>query len=357
MLQITSKNFNKRRTKIEVQYGKRIRPAPKHEYVAEELYESFKKEKKVEIHMDFKIGDCAICENAWTAGDFAVEKLMLIPKNGEARNGGKKPATVRVTIPRVVCLSCSKNMSEDDGEAPVVVTGLSSTLGTAWRIFNESTSKPQTQPAANRGNKSSQTQKSKAFQRGPAIARSPPNRFPAGGRAQSSANPTHRTSPNLSSTHSVTEQMENMDIEASAGTSTGSVTPISGKPDVMISERDVNKTGFLVCTQLVKTGGADKAGLQVGDIFVRLGHMNKPNFKGLKDVANFIRGSANKPIEAVVLRRQNVESRGPRGAHFYTIKLSLTPLQSHDADGGGVLGAVMNLWPKPEPTRHLPYSG
>lgn len=359
MLQITSKNFNKRRMKIEVQYGKKIRPATKDEHVAEALYEKFKTNRKVEIHMDFKLGHCAICEDVWKSGDFAIEKVMLVPKSGEVHKG-EKPTSLRVTIPRVVCCSCSKSMAEDEQLTPEE-SATSSTLGSAWRVYTEVSPKTQHQStttgAASRPK--SQTQKqSKTFQRGPAIARSPPVRFPAGGARAPASNPNLRPSPNFTAdTHSMHEQMDNLDIEPSGGdTSTGSVTPNSGK-DVMKSERDVNKTGFLVCTQLVKTGGADKAGLQVGDIFVRLGHMTKPNFQGLKDVANFIRSSANMPIEAVVLRRQNVDTRGARGALFHTIKLRLTPLQSHDADGGGVLGAVMNLWPKPEARHRQPYSG
>lgn len=265
---------------------------------------------------------------------------------------------LRVTIPRVVCCSCSKTMAEDEQLTPEE-SATSSTLGSAWRVFTEIAPKTQQQSttigAASRPKNQTQKQ-SKNFQRGPAIARSPPVRFPAGGARAPASNHSQtnlRPSPNFTSdTHSMHEQMENLEIEPSGGdTSTG-----SGKPDVMLSERDVNKTGFLVCTQLVKTGGADKAGLQVGDIFVRLGNMTKSNFEGLKDVANFIRSSANVPIEAVVLRRQNVENRGARGALFHTIKLRLTPLQSHDADGGGVLGAVMNLWPKPEARLRQPYS-
>jgi len=353
MLQITSKNFNKRRMKIEVQYGKKIRPANKDEHIAEALYEQFKTKRKVEIHMDFKLGNCAICENIWKSGDFAIEKLMLVPKNGEVHKG-EKPQPLRVTIPRVVCCSCSKTMAEDEQLTPEE-SATSSTLGSAWRVFTEIT--PKTTSGAR---PKTQTQKqSKNFQRGPAIARSPPVRFPAGGARPPATNPNLRPSPNFTAdTQSMHEQMENLEMEPSGGdTSTGSVTPNSGKPDVMISERDVNKTGFLVCTQLVKTGGADKAGLQVGDIFVRLGNMTKSNFEGLKHVANFIRSSANVPIEAVVLRRQNIDNRGARGALFHTIKLRLTPLQSHDADGGGVLGAVMNLWPKPEARLRQPYAG
>lgn len=357
MLQITSKNFNKRRMKIEVHYGKKIQEAAKEqEHVAESLYERFKESKKVEIHMDFKLGHCAICESTWKSGDFAIEKLMLVPT-------GKGQKSVTVTIPRVVCHTCSKTMSDEDQESPAE-SALSSTLGTAWRVFAESLdkrgkpkSKPNSKgPTPHASPSIKPTYKSKITQnnpkpKGPALARSPPVRHaPGGGPRNMATNATLRPSPNLSSAavstegvDMVTPQMSQMDIGDSAAGDVpeGAVT----------GEAGVNQSGFLVCTQLVKTGGADKAGLQVGDIFQRLGYITKENFHDLKEIANYIRRSANQSIEAVVFRKQAGENRGARGAVFHRIKLQLTPLQSHDADGGGVLGAVMNLWPEPKP-RH-----
>jgi len=372
MLQITSKNFNKRRTQIDVQYGKNIQEASKEEHVAEALYERFKETKKVEIHMDFKLGNCAICESKWKTGHFAMEKLMLVP----AKPGLQ---AVAVSIPRVVCHICSKTMSDEDDQV-AEESATSSTLGTAWRVHTEiqdrqrkSRSRPVSRPGSKgptpQGSpnlrptfKSKLTQGNlqKRFpQRGPALARSPPVRSqpPGGGSRAPSHTPQMRPSPNLSSAalSTVTDGIEAMSIGDAATVSTVAGGDIMGQT---LGESAVNKAGFLVCTQLVKTGGADRAGLQVGDIFARLGHMNKDNFKDLKAVANFIRRSANQHIEAVVLRKQGgTEARGGRGAVFHTIKLQLTPLQSHDADDGGVLGAVMNLWPKPEPRTHPAFVG
>lgn len=359
MLQITSKTFNKRRTQIDVQYGKNVQEANKEEHVAEALYERFKATKKVEIHMDFKLGGCAICECPWKTGHFAIEKLMLVPQKAGQQ-------AVPVSIPRVVCHICSKTMSDEDDQV-AEESATSSTLGTAWRVYTEMQDKRAKQPRSKPGSKGPTPQaspnirptfKSKLTQgnlqkRGPVLSRSPPVRNPPPGNPQQSrapsGTPMMRPSPNLSSAalSTATDGMDCMSIGDAA-------TVVSSVPgDVMgqsLGESAVNKAGFLVCTQLVKTGGADKAGLQVGDIFARLGHMTKDNFKDLKAVANFIRRSANQVIEAVVLRKQGGnEMRGGRGAVFHTIKLQLTPLQSHDADDGGVLGAVMNLWPKPEP--------
>jgi len=353
MLQITSKNFNKRRMKIDVQYGKNIQATPKSkevEHVAGALYERFKSTKKVEIHMDFKLGRCAICEKAWSDGHFAIEKLMLVPVAG----AGQKNVTV--TIPRVVCHTCSKTMSDEDEQSPEE-SATSSTLGTAWRVHTELLDMrgrgskgptPQASPNLKPTFKSKLTQGNQ--KKGPSMARfsRPDSSPPVRSHPNSRANSGHmRPSPNLSSAaiSTVTDGMESMSIGDAA-----TVTSAALESNVAMTQSAVDKAGFLVCTQLVKTGGADKAGLQVGDIFARLGHMNKDNFRDLKDVANFIRRSANQSIEAVILRKQAGSDRpGGRGAVFHTIKLQLTPLQSHDADDGGVLGAVMNIWPLPIP--------
>ena len=41
------------------------------------------------------------------------------------------------------------------------------------------------------------------------------------------------------------------------------------------AERDPFVDSFLISAQLVKTGGADQGGLQVGDVFVEFGHCSK----------------------------------------------------------------------------------
>jgi hypothetical protein len=123
----------------------------------------------------------------------------------------------------------------------------------------------------------------------------------------------------------------------------GSVIPISE------ADQDPLQHGFLICTQLVKTGGADQGGLQVGDVFVGFGHYSKSRFPGLKSIANLVRKSAGKEIPVVIWRKlESVEDDGSSKTLFQKLALKLRPLQSHDADGGGVLGAVINTYPLPE---------
>jgi len=119
------------------------------------------------------------------------------------------------------------------------------------------------------------------------------------------------------------------------------------------AEADPFDDGFLICTQLVKTGGADQGGLQVGDVFVEFGHYSKKRFPGLKSIANLVRRSAAKDINVVVWRKQEIKAGdamddGTGRTVFQKLALKLKPLQSHDADGGGVLGAVINTYPLPE---------
>jgi len=111
-------------------------------------------------------------------------------------------------------------------------------------------------------------------------------------------------------------------------------------------DRDPFEDGFLICTQLVKTGSADQGGLQVGDVLVEFGHYSKGRFPGLKSIATLVRRSAGKEISVVVWRKlENVNTFHPTTYQKLTLKVK--PLQSHDANGGGVLGAVINTYPLP----------
>ena len=49
-----------------------------------------------------------------------------------------------------------------------------------------------------------------------------------------------------------------------------------------------------------------------------------------------------------VMQQMALEDDGTGETVFQKLALKLKPLQSHDADGGGVLGAVINTYPLPE---------
>merc|ERR1719336_2719296 len=148
--------------------------------------------------------------------------------------------------------------------------------------------------------------------------RSPPVRNGATNLRPSGSPPNRQGTP-----PKLTDRMQAMNLEQENG---GNQSPRSAATSGDGERRErvdsipksiADQKGFLVCTQLVKTGAADKAGLQVGDIFIKLGYMDKENFQGLKSLAMFIRGSANKSIEAIVLRNMNQDGqRNKRGAMF-----------------------------------------
>merc|ERR1719245_2648027 len=200
------------------------------------------------------------------------------------------------------------------------------------------------------------------------VSRFPPVRSPPvrnGAKHSPNLRPSGSPPNRQSTPPKLADRMQAMNLEQDKGNLSPRSAATSGDGDRRervdsIPKSIADQKGFLVCTQLVKPGGADKAGLQVGDIFIKLGHMDKENFQGLKSLAMFIRGSTNKSIEAVVLRNMNQDGQRNKrtfsvtkvheaGAMFQKRKIHLTPLKSHDADGGGVLGAVMNLWPVPTP--------
>jgi len=114
------------------------------------------------------------------------------------------------------------------------------------------------------------------------------------------------------------------------------------------NDQDPFEDGFLICTQLVKTGGADQGGLQVGDVLVEFGHYSKARFPGLKSIAMLVRKSCGKEIPVVIWRKlENLDSS--HRTMYQKLTLKVKPLQSHDANGGGVLGAVINTYPLPQP--------
>lgn len=330
MLQVTSKTFTKRRLELEVSYGKKIEGGTS-ESISKELCEHFKATKDAEIQLDFKLNTCAICENDWDTGDFAKEKLLLIPKAGDQPVAGMKHVPIRITIPRVVCLSCSQTLSTED-EATRENSGKSCTLSEAWAGVLENTMQEQKEVKVV-PSEQPRPQPSHNSYKGMRVS------FPSNGVARY---PAVRSVP-------ARKQQVGESIEQQKQGGSGSVTPTGFENQPGTGASMVSKNGFLVCTQLVKTGAGDRAGLQVGDIFVQFGQMCKENFKGLKTLANFVRASGNQSIEAVVLRQMNEgNQRSKRGATFKKIRLYLTPLNSHDADDGGVLGAVMNIWPPPK---------
>lgn len=278
---------------------------------------------------------CAICEDNWISGDFANERLLLIPNPKYQASGLPK---IRVTIPRVVCLSCSDTLCSEDGVERIEMHA-ACTLMDAWRAtvgkrrLNDVSS---SQPGKRNSRKhctSSQV-----------LCGIDLNQFPV----------THSYTPRDYDGRD--PQLRTTQYHEGDGTrrekENGSVTStsdnISSSSGAESFQPITDQKGFMVCTQIVKKGGADLAGLKAGDIFLQFGDLTKDNFEGLKAVANFVRRSANKTFQAIVQRQVNERNnQRKRAVAFRKVHLNLTPSFCHDTDGGGVLGAVLNSWPVP----------
>jgi len=334
MLQANKENFRKKRIELEVSYGKKV-ACSKTDNIAKDLIEHLRVTKNVVIHLDFCLNLCAVCELQWTTGDFAKETLLLIPKPMDRPSDARK---VRVTIPRVVCLSCSESLSSEDGVQRIDACA-SSTLTEAWRatlehkqskVKNTASSSNVEKPLYSPNQSSSS---SKAVHCGGGLKR------------YSSTHSPLTQDPLVHNSQRQEGDGSRRDKASGSMTSTSDTNSSSSGGESM--QNIVDQKGFIVCTQLVRTGRADLAGLKAGDVFTKFGNMTKENFEGLKSVANFVRRNASKSFEAVVLRQVNSGSKQQKQGTFRRVKLTLTPLRCKDIEGGGVLGAVINTWPIP----------
>lgn len=317
------------RLDLKIQHGRKCTISPED---AQTIGKSIASENQLPVDFDFHIDSCLLCQAPVTEGDYTVETVALIPKRGHPNARNFKRVTL--TLPRLSCVECSKDNAEGQG-----VTRIETDSMSMLSIYNCGGTNPAPSPTE------AQPRPAPGHVRFPPI-RSPPNvRYPQM-RSQRLQNPREAAAWSLNS-------------QGKAGDLSSSSSPLPGENPLDEPEKaggdGQNRArldeGFLVCTQLVKTGGADQAGLQVGDIFVKFGHFEKPEMGTicLKDIANFVRRSHDKKIHAVVLRRIQEGNRNGRRVHVQKIRLELTPLRSHDADGGGVLGAVFNTWPLPQP--------
>jgi len=333
MLQSSGGKFRKRRIELNVSYGKQI-SFTKTDSIAKELHEYLKETKNVEAHLDFGLNLCAICEDQWTSGDYASETLLLIPNPGYHVSGSQK---VRVTIPRVVCLSCSETLSSEDG-VERVEAHVTCSLTDAWRaiVGHGRPTVTSSQPGKNQNSFNPCTPSN--------------SRVQCGGLEQFPLIHSH-TSRDYDITDGQLRTAQHFEGDGSRRErETGSVTSTSDNNSSSSGRESLqnllDQKGFMVCTQIVKSGGADIAGLKAGDIFTQFGNLTKDNFKGLKSVANFVRRSANKTFEVVVLRQMNGRNKQKKyDDALRKVRLKLTPSYCHDTDGGGVLGAVVNTWP------------
>eukprot|EP01083_Nonionella_stella_P141781 437484_1 len=264
------------------------------------------------------ITSCVVCEEPIqnSTGLFAIETVLFIPNKNDPTydNLGR----FRIELPRVACYECSQEYASlNNKNINKLQNKIILSLGNVWKNYKNDPNTINT------------------------------NNTPQNNQLSNDNNNTQDEKNN--NTMDNNNQIINTNDNNAANNNNNNAKTVMPLTE---SERDPFDDGFLICTQLVKTGGADQGGLQVGDVFVEFGHYSKTRFPGLKSIANLVRRSASKEINVVVWRKLEqmnaIEDDGTGRTVFQKLALKLKPLQSHDADGGGVLGAVINTYPLPE---------
>ncbi|ETO34488.1 hypothetical protein RFI_02606, partial [Reticulomyxa filosa] len=246
---------------------------------------------------------CCLCDDVCEEGNFAVETLLFIPKDNSTQR-------LNCQIPRICCKTCSEHeLQETDNEKSSDRIG---TINEYWSKYHSNQNQNQNQNY-NHSYSSNQNQN--------------PN-----------ANPSQQYVPK--------ERPKQNEINKERKDNENYISGNNNNNN-NITNQQVLEDGFLICTQLVKTGGADQGGLQVGDVMVEFGHYNKSKFPGLKSIAALVRKSPEKDIPVVLWRKLESLDKNSLPV-FQKISLKLKPLQSHDVNGGGVLGAVINTYPLPQ---------
>jgi len=257
------------------------------------------------------LNSCCLCDDIVVEGHFAVETLMFIPKNNPNQR-------FYCQIPRLCCDTCSDHELQLNGKHS---NSEISTIRECWNKFQKSIRKEKEQ------DKNVEVK----------IANTKENI-----NANTNTNTNINTNTNVNA-NANTNTNANINANTNVSINDQDITSLT-KQD---SDQEVLEDGFLICTQLVKTGGADQGGLQVGDIVVEFGHYSKARFPGLKSIATLVHKSAGKEIPVVV--RRKLESLDTSHRTVYKkLSLKIKPLQSHDVNGGGVLGAVINTYPLPQ---------
>eukprot|EP00484_Ammonia_sp_Unknown_P003266 CAMPEP_0197074022 /NCGR_PEP_ID=MMETSP1384-20130603/210900_1 /TAXON_ID=29189 /ORGANISM="Ammonia sp." /LENGTH=379 /DNA_ID=CAMNT_0042512863 /DNA_START=125 /DNA_END=1264 /DNA_ORIENTATION=- len=283
---------------------------------------------------DDSMSSCVVCDEQCIDGKFAVETVLFIPnKNDPAYDNLGR---FRIELPRIACHECAAEYASMNA-IHVITNNIQLSLAKVWQNYQSG--------ELNLNVKSGGSAEDLVS---PGALHQDENKF-----SSPKPVPPQQVQPHARAAQQVQSAATSMN-ESTASQSQSQSQSQAQKQTMPLSEaeRDPFDDGFLICTQLVKTGGADQGGLQVGDVFVEFGHYCKKRFPGLKSIANLVRRSAGKEINVVVWRKLEqmnaVEDDGTGRTVFQKLALKLKPLQSHDADGGGVLGAVINTYPLPE---------
>ena len=267
------------------------------------------------------ISSCVVCDEQCISGEFAVETVLFIPNknNTNSDNLGR----FRMDLPRIACRECSAEYQQENN---IIKVGGGNnndnikSLGRVWQMHQngELTQKQtdqsvqqQTQQIQHQHQRQHQHQHQHQNQSSSSLSGINMQQVPTipaagggnigggnigGGNINVGVNDNDDNKIGLPSDQGQSQQISSYQGQQQ----------MNSPNNVHEAERDPFDDGFLICTQLVKTGGADQGGLQVGDVFVEFGHYSKKRFPGLKSIANLVRRSAGKEINVVVWRKLEV---------------------------------------------------
>ena len=318
-----SRAYRRRSLKHRIECGHRVKTGPQE---IEELKQSLGT-RKCQMYSDGdSMTSCVVCGDQCLDGEFAVETVLFIPNKNDAAYAHL--GRFRVELPRIACHDCAKEDAAVHGIEPnsdSVAQSISS-LAAVWTKYQSHGLKQVTPPKLHAVNsqRSNSTKSSGTGRRGGSADlgdhKESALRGPAGLSApRRHSNEAHRGQQQQHHTHQHHgHQRPNHGHQAHGhhahhghhghghhhqhqGSSQKVAMPME-EP-----ERDPFDDGFLICTQLVKTGGADQGGLQGGDVFVQFGQYHLKRFPGLQAIANLVRRSAGKEIKVMVWRKLEVE--------------------------------------------------
>jgi len=300
-----------------------------------ELQSTLNETTRMYLSTQSQINHCCLCDDVCSEGFFAVETILLIPKDNSTQR-------FHYEVPRICCNSCSEHeMPQQNKDKENIDKSGGEVVGRIYEWWLKYQKQKDKEKKKNNTNNNVNANINSNTSTTAATTATGVNVI------SNTSNATATTTINATSTNANAVGGNNNNNNTN---NSNEVNMHKDIENLSLKDRDNSaplEDGFLICTQLVKTGGADQGGLQVGDVLVEFGHYSKARFPGLKSIATLVRRSAGKEIPVVVWRKlENLDSASQ--AMYQRLSLKVTPLQSHDANGGGVLGAVINTYPLPQ---------
>ena len=258
------------------------------------------------------MSSCVVCDEQCDnqRGEFAVETVLFIPnKNDPAYDNLGR---FRIELPRISCHECSAeyatannirtNNNNNNNNNDIILS-----LGQTWQNYQNGNLKSNIN-----NNNNNNINKPSSHSSAQSASLSGVGNIAGIVSPVGAGNPNDDDNKidnnNNNNNNNISNDNNNNNKLVCDNSNNNNNNNNNNRDGAFEAERDPFDDGFLICTQLVKTGGADQGGLQVGDVFVEFGHYSKKRFPGLKSIANLVRRSAGKEINVVVWRKLEVKT-------------------------------------------------